>query len=122
MEEVEDSAQAGQQAAQHMGQEPGPADIDAQHIGALAVAAHGVEAAAQPGPAQQAEQQDHHRQRDDDSHLDIGGDILAQLVAGAQAGDNNPGLLHRQEGLVGHADGLLADDGGHALGEEHARQ
>ena len=122
MEEVQDAAQARQKAAQHMGQELGAAHVDAQHVGALIVSAHGVKAAAQLRPAQKAEQEHDHQQGDDDAHLHIGRNVLAQLVVGSQAGNDDAGILHRQEARVGHPDGFLADDGGHAFGKEHARQ
>ena len=105
-----------------MGQESGTAHVDAQHIRALAAAAHSVKAAAQLSPAQQAEEERNNQQRNDDAHLHIGRDVLAQLIGGAKAGDNDAGLLHRQEALVGHTHRLFADDGRHALGKEHTRQ
>ena len=78
-----------------MGQKLGPAHVDAQHIGALVVAPHGVEGAAQPGPAQQAEEEDHHHQGDHHPHLHIGRDVDAQLIGGAQARDIDAHILYR---------------------------
>ena len=46
-----EAGDARQQAADHMGAKAGAADVDAQHQGALPVAAQGVEAAAQSGLA-----------------------------------------------------------------------
>ena len=65
-----------------MGQEFGPAHVDAQHVGALVVAAHGVKAAAQLRPAQEAEEKHHRQQGNDHAHLHIGRDVLAQLIGG----------------------------------------
>ena len=122
MEEVEDAAKTRQQAAQYMSQKFGAAHVDAQHVGALAAAAHSVETAAQLGPAQQAEEEYYRQQRDNNAHLHIGRDILAQLVGGTKAGYRNTNLLYRQKALVGHAHWFLTDNGCHALGKEHTCQ
>ena len=65
--------------------ELGLANVDAQHIGAVGVAAHGVEAAAQLGPFQHDKQQHHDHQGHDDPRLHIGGDELAFFVHVADA-------------------------------------
>ena len=97
-------------------------DVDAQHIGALLIAAHRVEAAAQLRPAQQAEQDDDHHKGHHHADLHIGRHIDAQLIDRAHARDIQPRLLQRLEALVLHVELGGVDDGRHALGEEHARQ
>ena len=119
MQEVHEAADARQGAAQQMGQELGAPDVDAQHIGRSHVAAHGVEAAAQFAPAQQDEQGDDDDDCHDDARLHIGGNVLAQLVDAAHAGNIDTGGFQGLEGLMLHVKLGGIDDGGHAFGEEH---
>ena len=97
-------------------------DVDGQHVGAVAVAADGVDASAELRPAEHHEQNCHDHQRDDDADLHIGRDIRAELIDRAHAGDIDARLLEGLEGLVFHVELRGVDDGRHALGEEHASE
>ena len=122
MQHVNEAADARQGAAHQVGQELGLADVDAQHIGAVGVAAHGVEAAAQLGPFQHHKEQHHNDQGHDDTGLHIGCDELALLGGVADALEEDVVVLGGHKLLVGDVDGVGIDDGGHALGEEHPCQ
>ena len=105
-----------------MGAKAGAADVDAQHQGALPVAAQGVEAAAQPGLAQNHEDDGHDHQGDDDADFHPGGDQVAVFGRITQPGNLDLGGHQLLKARVGNLLRLHADDGGHAAGKEHPRQ
>ena len=122
MHDVDVAGDAREQTADDVSQEQRALGVDAEHEGALAVAAEGVEAAAEARPAQHHEGQDHEDERHGDADLHVGRGEVAGVVDRPEERDRDAGVLEGEERLVGHVEGLGVDDRGQAAGEEHARQ
>ena len=120
VQDVDVSRDAREKPADDVGEEQRALGVDAEHQRALAVAAEGVEAAAEARPAQHNEGQHHEDERHGHADLHVGGREVAGVVHRPEERDVDARVLEGEERLVLHVEGLGVDDRGQAAGEEHA--
>ena len=118
----DEAGQTAQQARNEIGHKAGTLDVDAQHQGALLVAAHGVNITAQTDVAQHQIDQNDHANGDDGANAETGRDHIAVLGGVAQEGEFKLGFDQLVKVGVGDLDGIDGEHCGQTAGKEHARE
>ncbi|MPM68773.1 hypothetical protein SDC9_115707 [bioreactor metagenome] len=120
MQQIDIAADAGEHAAEQIGEKPRTLDVDTEHPRALAVAADGIEVSAKARPFEQEEHQYDDRNGDHHAKLNARGNEVARLAIGADAGNHDAKLLKRQKQFMLCCTRRDTDDGRHPSCKKHA--
>ena len=112
----------GQQSAQQVGVEFRPLYVDAEHHGALTVAANGVEVAPETRPLHEDDEEDNKDHHDHGTELDFKRDEIAQPVVRAEPGNHNFKIPQVHEIRQGHVERIFVDRRQQSIRQEHPRQ